>query len=244
MDDTFWEEELECVEYLKQSNFVDSKEELREVTGSVLERLGFSDFMLTEKKDVPQLGFGKFDSTHMEAYIKERMYLVDPVHQKLSTSWLPVFWECKDYLDREPCAQLFEKSRAVGYEAGVSVIIRGPIARTYTFTCMASSQDRSTFQQNDENYGCVLTIANALCQAYTRLGRTSATAISLTPRERQCLILAMKGKTAWESAKIMNIRERTVTFHVQNAMMKMGTPSKHLAWIKAADLGLLEEVAA
>jgi DNA-binding CsgD family transcriptional regulator len=45
----------------------------------------------------------------------------------------------------------------------------------------------------------------------------------LTPRERECLLWAACGKTAWETAHILNISERTVKFHLGNANRRLDT---------------------
>jgi LuxR family transcriptional regulator len=47
------------------------------------------------------------------------------------------------------------------------------------------------------------------------------------------------GKTAGEISQILGITERTVNFHVNNAMAKLGTTNKLAAALRAAVLGLL-----
>lgn len=47
------------------------------------------------------------------------------------------------------------------------------------------------------------------------------------------------GKTAGEIATIINITERTVNFHISNAMEKLNCINKTAATVKAALLGLL-----
>lgn len=45
----------------------------------------------------------------------------------------------------------------------------------------------------------------------------------LTPRERECLLWAACGKTAWEISRILKIAERTVKFHLANASRRLDT---------------------
>lgn len=61
----------------------------------------------------------------------------------------------------------------------------------------------------------------------------------LTPRERQMLYWASLGKTTWEIGRIIGIRERTVMFHMGNAMHKLEARNRAQAIAKAALLGLL-----
>lgn len=61
----------------------------------------------------------------------------------------------------------------------------------------------------------------------------------LTLREREMLAWTADGKTAYEIGKIFGIAERTVKFHLQNAVVKLDAMNKTHAATKAAMLGLL-----
>jgi DNA-binding CsgD family transcriptional regulator len=63
---------------------------------------------------------------------------------------------------------------------------------------------------------------------------------SLTPRELETLRWTMEGKTAWEVGVLLGISERTVVFHVNNAMHKLGSINKQQAVLKALRLGLID----
>lgn len=68
---------------------------------------------------------------------------------------------------------------------------------------------------------------------------TDGDALPLTARELEVLHWAMLGKTAGETADILGIRTRTVTFHIGNILQRLGCTSKHQAVLKAVELGLL-----
>ncbi|WP_298140035.1 LuxR family transcriptional regulator [Acidiferrobacter sp.] len=61
----------------------------------------------------------------------------------------------------------------------------------------------------------------------------------LTAREQEMLYWASLGKTTWEIGRITGIRERTVMFHMGNAMHKLEARNRAQAIAKAALLGLL-----
>lgn len=61
----------------------------------------------------------------------------------------------------------------------------------------------------------------------------------LTPREIEILQWTADGKTAGEISQILHMSEHTVTFHIGNAMRKLGSTNKTAAVVKAAVLGLL-----
>ena len=51
----------------------------------------------------------------------------------------------------------------------------------------------------------------------------------LTPREMECLLLVTEGKTSIEIANVLSIAKRTVEFHIQNAVHKLGGLSRSQA---------------
>lgn len=61
----------------------------------------------------------------------------------------------------------------------------------------------------------------------------------LTPRELQCLVLAFDGLTARASAERMDCTERTVNFHLANAMAKLKADNKVTAIQRACWLGVM-----
>lgn len=62
---------------------------------------------------------------------------------------------------------------------------------------------------------------------------------ALTAREREVLCWTGEGKTAYETGVILNISERTVNFHINNAMTKLSATNKVQAVVKATAMGLL-----
>jgi LuxR family quorum-sensing system transcriptional regulator SolR len=62
---------------------------------------------------------------------------------------------------------------------------------------------------------------------------------TLSPRERECLELAFQGLTARESGVRLHCSERTVNWHLANAMSKLRVDSKLAAIQRACWLGAL-----
>ena len=62
---------------------------------------------------------------------------------------------------------------------------------------------------------------------------------TLSPRERECLVLAFQGMTARESAQQLVCSERTVNYHLANAMAKLRVDSKLAAIQRACWLGVI-----
>ncbi|XSC43478.1 helix-turn-helix domain-containing protein [Bradyrhizobium sp. RDT10] len=62
---------------------------------------------------------------------------------------------------------------------------------------------------------------------------------SLTRQERRCLQWCKEGKTNWEISEILSISEKTVEFHLANAMKKLGAPNRITAVVSGIKLGLI-----
>ena len=62
---------------------------------------------------------------------------------------------------------------------------------------------------------------------------------TLSPRERECLVLAFEGLTARESAQRLKCAERTVNYHLANAMAKLRVDSKLAAIQRACWIGAI-----
>ncbi|WP_336740322.1 helix-turn-helix domain-containing protein [Aureimonas altamirensis] len=56
----------------------------------------------------------------------------------------------------------------------------------------------------------------------------------LTPREKEVLIWASQGKTAWETSVILSISKNTVITHLRNARYKLNAANGAHAITKAA----------
>lgn len=67
----------------------------------------------------------------------------------------------------------------------------------------------------------------------------AADRLALTPRELECLNLAFEGLTARQSAERMACSERTVNYHLANAMAKLKVDNKLAAIQRACWIGAL-----
>jgi DNA-binding CsgD family transcriptional regulator len=82
-------------------------------------------------------------------------------------------------------------------------------------------------------------IHEAMCRVSARPTANTAKAISLSIREKEVLRWTMDGKTNWEISCILAVSERTIKFHVQNAMRKLDASTRTQAVAIALGLGIL-----
>ncbi len=64
--------------------------------------------------------------------------------------------------------------------------------------------------------------------------------VALTDREIEALTWAARGKSSTDISVIMNVSERTVNFHINNVIRKLGVATRVQAAIRCALLGLID----
>ena len=62
---------------------------------------------------------------------------------------------------------------------------------------------------------------------------------SLTSQELECMRWCKEGKTNWEIGEILAISEKTVEFHLTNAMRKLGAANRIAAVVQGIKEGLI-----
>jgi LuxR family quorum-sensing system transcriptional regulator SolR len=148
----------------------------------------------------------------------------------------PIAWQClatPDPHGLDPQELLWRSQwRARGSRGVVRVSFGLPAGRS--FECFLFTDRVLEHRDQAETLawsalGMWPTLKSALVTAYS----------PLTPRERQCLVLAFDGLTARASAERMACTERTVNFHLANAMAKLKAENKITAIQRACWLGVI-----
>jgi len=70
--------------------------------------------------------------------------------------------------------------------------------------------------------------------------KTEPINIVLTDRELEAITWVARGKSSTDIAVLMNVTERTVNFHVNNVIRKLGVATRVQAAIRCALLGLID----
>lgn len=163
---------------------------------------------------------------------------VDPVahtarHSRRAFSWASVAE--RDLLPRQ--RQVMEECRAAGLYGGITVPLFGPRGDSALLSVAGPHVE--------DHPGTVRTIASLAHQFHlVHEDLTDDTAevpafVPLSPREREVLTWSARGKSTWDISEILGISERSVTFHVNNAMRKLDSASRIMAILKAIRQGLI-----
>jgi DNA-binding CsgD family transcriptional regulator len=182
--------------------------------------------------------FSNYASKWKETYTACGYQDVDPNIRHCLTSSLPVVWTPQFFAG---AAELWEDMRSHGIRFGWTHACRdenGAIGGL----CLARTEGPITAAE--------LQVKQAKMAWLTHYAHISMAmlliplhmpelAVTFTSREREILRWTAEGKTAYEVGLILGITPRTINFHIQNVLAKMGVSNKIQAAVKAARVGLL-----
>ena len=176
-----------------------------------------------------------YPSAWQARYADEGYLAVDPTVAHGAGSLLPVLWSEALFAPARP---LWEDARAHHLRVGWAQASRTADGAAGMLT-LARSHDAILENELRHSEGSMSWLAHATHEAMARLHRPVTAAVTLTAREAEVLRWMADGKTSSEAARILGLSERTVNFHVANAMAKLGAANKTAGVVKAALLGLL-----
>lgn len=178
---------------------------------------------------------------YRNTYVDLRQGRGDPVMQHLKRQSVPIIWNQDTYVNLG-MGELWEHNASFGYCNGIAMALHLPDGKHFLFgvdreealpdepdTLQRLVADLQLFAVHAQDSAVRLLLPSALQPERP----------ALTPRELETLRWTMEGKTAWEVGALLGISERTVVFHANNAMHKLGCATKHEAVLKALRLGLI-----
>lgn len=222
-----------------------SNDEICRKVQTLAHRLGFEYFIFGARRCTPQ---GKVEDTVLNGYppnwrqvYESRQYIfVDPTVRHALSSHLPLLWS-PAYFAQQQAHELYEHARQYGLRGGLTVPIHCPDHSVGMLSLAGESE-------NAIGTSALQTVAQARLLGdylHEALQRLSASRRTLTPdlfsnREAECLRWAAAGKTSWEIGRILGLSERTVNFHIGNAMRKLEATTRGQALAKAMALQLIQ----
>lgn len=173
-----------------------------------------------------------------QRYTQENYLIVDPTVAHGSCSVTPLVWADKVFVT---CRPFWEDARAHGLRVGWAQSCHDAKGVGGLLTLARSHDDLSPKELGDRSLK-MSWLAQAAHEGMAQLLVSKLmpeAAVDLSAREIEVLRWTAEGKTSRDVSEIMRIAERTVNFHVNNSLIKLGAANKTAAAIKAAMLGLL-----
>lgn len=169
-------------------------------------------------------------------YVNRGYIRTDPTVIHCAKNTTPVDWNSIDKSNK-----IMVEAKDYSLLSGVSV----PLHTANGEFAMMSIASSEPYQKTKEKIfvatpytQLLITYLHERVKKVIRLGQIEEQ-IKLTKREQECLLWTAEGKTSWEVSQILNISERTIIFHLQNASVKLGVANRQQAIAKAIVKGLI-----
>lgn len=170
-------------------------------------------------------------------YTRQGYAQFDPRIRYATRNSAPVDWSELSYASGAAGRmerQVMREAREHGLRCGISIPAHGAGAEVCLLN-LSTPEDRTP--------ACPATrqtlrfVANSMQDAVRRLHQEApgdpAVVPHLTSREREVLQWTAHGKTSWEIARILDLSENTVVFHIRNAVSKLQATNRPQAVAKA-----------
>lgn len=167
--------------------------------------------------------------------------LVDPVTTRLLNDSEPFAYDKRFYVDAG-VAELWEIAAPYGYRTGICVALRISAHEQLLF---GLDRERDLPPDNPRRGRLMADFERFAAYAaggMTRFVDRAAIGVerpALTAREREILLRVLDGKSNWAIARLLNVSENTVKFHLKNIFRKLDVASRVVAATKAQSLGML-----
>jgi len=221
-------------------------DDLRAETANFAKQMGFEHFVYALTISVPSLKqqhyvINGFPREWFKRYMARSYFTLDPVVRHAQISSLPVTWTDPAFHDCK-YAEFWDEARSLGLSAGLSFTVREQPGVTGILSLARDKKIELPCVDLAALIGRAQMFASMLHQAVVRIDLPNLLPeqnVALTPREREWLKWSADGKTAWEISRILNITERTVVFHVNHVIQKLGASNKVQAIVRAIALKLV-----
>ena len=172
-----------------------------------------------------------------EEYDRKNYYLLDPVARELGRSYLPFAWS--DVLRSRQLnateTNVMNLAQDFDMDGGFVVPIFGTSGNVALVSLAGSNVDLCESTRGAATLASIY-VHNRLF-TLDRMAREDA--VSLTPREIECLHWVAAGKSDWQIGQILNISSKTVNYHVENVKRKFGVATRIQAVVAAMRQGKL-----
>lgn len=173
-----------------------------------------------------------------ECYARNNYLQTDPTVAHGMRSVMPLIWSDDLFAS---CRNFWEEARSHDLKVGWAQSCHDARGIGGLLTLARSHDDLSTaeLRANSLKMSWLAQLAHEGLSRLLLHKLLPEADVTLTARETEVMRWTAEGKTSSEVGEIMNISESTVNFHVNNAIIKLGTTNKTAAAIRAITLKLL-----
>lgn len=174
----------------------------------------------------------------LSLYVDDRLIDHDPIARRHFERYQPQIWsETLSEAQNGDAIRFIDQASAFGLSQGITVGL--PALRSLEASLFSFQGDDLA---SDPRHLVILQyLTPFLHHSLSSIGESGDSADSdLSKREKEILRWILAGKINWEIAVILRISERTVKFHIQRAMLKLGAASRSHLLAIALKRGMIE----
>lgn len=178
----------------------------------------------------------------LEHYFSNAYYEIDPIIAYCINYVTPIQWhELMKITSNPHSLEMMNAAGEFGLKEGVTMPIHSPHGELGILSFALSRPTAVAREITQQAMPYIQLLAGYLHEATRRvLNLENMQGHSpLTLREKECMKWVADGKTSWEISRLLNLSERTVNFHLNNAMQKLQASNRQHAVIKATLQGLI-----
>ncbi len=231
-------------EFIRRSQFVTNLAELEHLFQQAAHGQGYdySAFARIKYQAIHSYFWHDFPSDYIKGYFENNWDRVDPIPPFACQTRNFFFWSD---VFRQPLLTTRQKRfqdhcKVMGIRSGLTIPLHGPGSQIDIANFVKCYKN----PENKESAAFLFSIAHQTRVRFTELTegppKIDVRPVTLTGREFECLKWIRDGKTNSEIAEILGISNKTVEFHLSNAMVKLGANNRIMALIHAIQLGILD----
>lgn len=235
---------MKAEDYYNQIFEAQSIDELSDIFDNYALSLGCNNFIYVAIPQVPLsspdlITITNYPDSWQKIYTENKYLAHDPTVRHCMSQMIPIYWN-EINGDDHAGKSLMVEAAEYGLVSGVTMSVHSAKGACALLS-LVSSHDEADFYENlKKNYSEIYLFAVYLHEVAFKILNTASIEDKiqdLNERERDSLLWAAEGKTSWEISVIQGISERTVRFHLNNAIEKLGAVNRQHAVARAVALG-------
>lgn len=228
-------------DFIQATNEAGDPTAVADLFGRALADLGFDRFLYCALRNHSQCEKAalvrNYPDDWMSHYVEQGYVETDAARRQCLVARGPFLWS--SLVERLPRheTRIFDEARAAGVRDGIGIGLHGPLGESMGVGVASSTGGADP----GRHLQTIHLLAVQFNQAYDTLTFPAKARPDphLTPREREVLLWAARGKSAWAIGEILNISENSVEWHLKNVFRKLDADTRITAVVKALHRGLI-----
>lgn len=210
-------------------------------------KLGFDGFLYRgrfQASGAPSASVveSNYNPSWRQRYEDQLFVQIDPTVSHALSSLSPLIWSDAMYAS-EVQQRFRDEARQYGLVEGITFPVHRRTGNCGLLSLSLSRSDEAACKHLRATLTWGTFLASMTHEAMSRIvkRRSNVKSPKLTPREAEVLGWIAKGKSNWEIARLVDISEHGVSYHVRNILAKFEVGCRHRALAQAQALGLIQQ---